>query len=200
MVIIRFINFNILSVPFYLSLVGLVLVLLFQLFSREKLKKHASRFFLYSAAVAFAYLLYIGFLQFRDFQSGIMGPLLGKKSGFLWFLSYTRLHYWNKYLISLPAGILVALVAYYFNKKHAERFFEPEELYLAALGILLVGYPGFLFYIPLVLIASVVGSLLFVRRGERLPLYHFWLPTALVVLFIIQFWARNQEWWATFRF
>lgn len=198
--VIHFINSNILLIPFYLSLAGLVFALFFQLFFREKLKKHASRFFLYSAAIVFLYLLYIGFLQFREFQTGIMAPVLGTKSGFLWFLDYTRLHYWNEYLISLPVALLAAYIAYYFNRKYQERFFEREEPFLAALGILLVGYPGFLFYLPLALFIPSVASAIFVKRGERLPLYHFWIPVAIIVLLVIQFWAKDQSWWGTFRF
>lgn len=198
---IELLNTYIFLVPFCIALVFLGFAVVLEVKSRTLLRRHAPRLFLYATGLILMYLIYIGYLQFLAFyEGGLVTPILGTGKGLLWFLSYIQLHFWNDYLVSLPAGILVALIGYYFNKKYAERFFEPEELYLAALGILLVGYPGFLFYLPLVLILSVAGSLLFVRRGERLPLYHFWIPTALVVLLVIQFWARNEEWWTSFRF
>lgn len=198
---IGFLNEHILSVPFGIGLVFLGLAMIFEIKERTLLRRHAPRLFLYAAGATLAYLIYVGYLQFLTFyKDGFFAPILGTGKGFFWFLGYARIHFWNDYLISFPAGILVALIGYYFNKKYAERFFEREELYLAALGILLVGYPGFLFYLPLVLVASVLGSALFIRRGERLPLYHFWIPVAILVLLVIQFWAKNQEWWSSFRF
>lgn len=171
-----------------------------QMYRRPLLERLASRIFLYSAGLAFVYLIWIAYLQFRAFQGGVLGLTLGRPDTFLWFLGYVRLHFWNEYLLSLPAAILFALIAGYFNKKYNERFFEKEELYLIALGILLTGYPAFIFYIPLVLLVSIIASALFVKRGERLPLYHFWASTALVVLLAVHFWASSQGWWNSFRF
>lgn len=185
---------------FYLFLGILVLTTWLQIYRRPLAARLASRIFLYSSGFALAYLIWIGFLQFRAFQSGVLGLTLGTRETFLWFLGYTRLHFWNEYLLSLPVAVLFALIALYFNKRYHERFFENEELYLIALGILLVGYPGFIFYIPLVLLISIVTSLIFVRRGGRLPLYHFWAPVAAAALLIAHFWASSQGWWAAFRF
>ena len=200
MAFLEFLNRNILDVPFWLSLAVLVVTLALEFFRARLLVRHASRIFLYGTFLIFVYFIYIGFLQFVAFKSGVLGSILGTKGTFLWFLDYVRLHYWNDYLISLPVAILFALVGYYFNKKYNERFFEKEELFLIAIGILFVGYPGFFFYIPLVLLASIIASAIFVKRGERLPLYHFWMPTAVAALFAIHFWASSQSWWNQFRF
>ena len=77
---------------------------------------------------------------------------------------------------------------------------EREEYHLLALGIFLVGYPGFIFYIPIVLISGIIASLIFIKKTERLPLYHFWIPTALIVILITEFWAKNQDFWKLFSF
>ncbi len=195
-----FLNAHILNLFWWVSAGILGAATAIGLFWRTLMPRLASRFFLYSAGAAFAYLMYLGFLQFKAFQSSFLGLTLGTRSGFSWFLGYVSLHFWNEYLFSLAAAILFALVAGYFNKKYHERFFEREELYLIALGILLTGYPGFIFYIPFVLLASIIVSAFFVRRGERLPLYHFWMPVAFLSVLVIHLWAANQGWWDTFKF
>ena len=178
----------------------LVLSTALQIWKRPLMKRFASRIFLYSAGLAFIYLIWIGYLQFQAFMAGPLQYTLGTPEGLKWFFGYLKLHFWNEYLLSLPIAVLFALIASWFNRKYQERFFEKEELYFIAIGILLTGYPAFIFYIPLVLIASIVASLVFVRRGERLPLYHFWIPTALVVFLAVHLWAVNQVWWGQFRF
>lgn len=185
-----------------LGILGLTAVLEFS-FPRF-LKRHASRIFLYSVLFVGAYLIYIGYLQFKAFQSGVLSDVLGTQKGFAWFLNYTQLHFWNQYLLSFAGGILFFLIARFFNKKYHERFFENEELYLASLGILLVGYPGWFFYVPLILILSALVSLVMTARGERLPLYHFWIPVAIVFLVTSQLALMGFPWWqnlmASFRF
>ena len=202
MPVLDFIKNHVLELPFWMSVVVLAGTAVVEFFRRAWLKKHASRIFLYAVFVVGTYLIYVVFLQFQAFLSGPLGFI--KSDGFLNFVTYTlgyaRLHYLNDYLISFLAAILFALIGGYFNKKYNERFFEKEELYLLALGILLTGYPGFIFYIPLTLFASAIVSAIFVKHGERLPLYHFWVPTALAVVFVIHFWASNQVWWNSFRF
>jgi len=178
----------------------LLVVEILQLYRQAFLKKSASRFFLYSSGAIFVYLIYIAFLQFKAFQSGPLGLTLGSKDGISWFFGYVSTHFWNQYLVSLPVALLFAFIAYYFNKKYNGRFFEREELWLAALGILLVGYPGFLFYIAAMLILPALISAIFVRRGERFPLYHLWVPVAIVVFLSANLWAVNQPWWKLFIF
>jgi len=178
----------------------LLVVEILQLQRPTLLKKSASRLFLYSAGAIFLYLIYIAFLQFKAFQSGPLGLIIGSKEGFLWFLNYSRLHHWNEYLVSLPIAILFALIARFFNNKYNERYFHKEELYLIALVILLIGYPGFLFYIPAMLIIPAVISAIFIKRGERLPLYHLWIPVAIATFLFVRLWAVNQIWWKQFVF
>lgn len=200
MALLEFLEKNILEISFYVPLAVLAGTAWFEFKRRGFLARHAARIFLYSAGLVFAYLIYLSFLQFRAFQTGPLGLTLGTGSGLRWFLGYIQTHFWNDYLVSLPFAILFVIIAYYFNRKYQDRFFEREEPFLAALGILLTGYPAFLFYIVLVLLLPAIVSAVFVRRGERLPLYHFWMPMAIVVLLIVQFWAQNQTWWSSFRF
>jgi hypothetical protein len=198
--LLAFLDRNILEVPFWISVIGLACALGFQLVRRTFIATHAKRIFFYSTSAVALYLIYIGFLQYKIFLEGPLGLTLGGRENLPWFLGYVSLHFWNEFIVSFPIAILFAWIGYFFNKKYQERFFEKEELYLIALGILLVGYPGFLFYIPFVLLASIIVSAISMKRGERLPLYYFWMPVAIAVVFVIHFWASQQLWWAGFRF
>ena len=188
------------NIFFLMTLAVPAFIFILQLAKREIIRKAIKSAFWVVVVVIFGYWSYIVYLQYQAFASGPLGTTLGTIDGLQWFFGYTRLHFWNQHLVSFIAALGIFALAKYLNKKRGEIFMEPEEIYLGGLGVFLVGYPGFLFYLPLVLIASIVVSLMFVRRGERLPLYHFWMPTAIVVLLVIQFWADGQDWWATFRF
>ena len=188
------------SIVFYGSLGILVLAAAAQFFPRALLTARARLIFWLSVVLVLGYASFTAYLQYRAFENGPLSFVLGTTEGLKWFVGYARLHFLNEYLVSLITAIVIALFAEYFNRRKGELFFEREELYIAALGIFLVGYPGFLFYIPLVLILSLLTSVFFVKRGERLPLYYFWMPTAIAVLLAVQFWAENQSWWTSFRF
>ncbi len=188
------------TAPFYISLIILSVTLAIQTSRRDLTLKTVRAIFFISLASILAYLSYYTYLQYQAFKSGFFRFTLGTQSGLLWFISYVQLHFWNQYFVALVGALLVVLVSEYFNKRRGEIFFEREEMYLAALGIFLVGYPGFFFYIILVLLASAVASAIFLKKGERLPLYYFWIPTAIAVLTTIQVWGQYQPWWTTFRF
>lgn len=185
---------------FYITLGILILTAAVEFLFPQFLKRHASRILLYSMLIVGAYTIYIGFLQFQAFNSGILSSQLGTKSGFLWFLSYVQLHFWNQYLLSFLGGLLFFFIARYFNRKFGERFFWNEELYLASLGIFLVGYPGWFFYIILILGITLIGTIAVMRRGTRFPLYHVWIPAAIATHLLVGFWAVHQSWWSSFRF
>ena len=188
------------AIFFYVSSGILMATLWLQLAWPAFLKRHASRIFLYTAGLTFAYLIYLGFLQYQAFSSGVLGYTIGTGEGLRWFFGYVRLHFFDQYLIAFVAAIVVALLAAYFNRRFNERFFEREELYLAALAMLLVGYPAFLFYIALMLVVPTLVSVVFIRGGARLPLYHFWLPMAIVLHVAANYWLAAMPWWGQFRF
>lgn len=188
------------TTPFYISLIILALTLAIQTSRRDLTLKAARTIFFVSLAAILGYLSYYTYLQYQAFNSGLLRFTLGTQEGLLWFVGYVRLHFWDQYGVALLAAFLIVLIAEYFNKKKGGIFMEPEEFYLAALGIFLVGYPGFFFYIILVLLASAVASAIFLKKGERLPLYYFWIPTAIAVLIAIQLLGQYQPWWTSFRF
>jgi len=188
------------NVVFYFSFGVLLAVFGIQILWRHKIIKIIRPIFWGTAFLVLAYLLYAAYLQYQAFQGGPLSFTLGTVKGLFWFFGYVRLHIWNQFLVSFAAALGIFALAKYINKKRGEIFMEREEIYLGGLGTFLVGYPAFFFYIILVLLLSSLISFLFLPRGERLPLYHFWMPTAIVVLLTAQFWAENQSWWASFRF
>ena len=188
------------NILFYFAVAVLGAMLALQIFWRRRLPAIVAPVFYGSAAAVFAYLGYVSYLQYQAFNAGVLSQVLSTRSGFAWFFNYVRLHFLNEYLLSLLGALVMWLIAEYFNKRRGEVFFEREETYLAGLGAFLVGYPGWLFYLPTVLISGILASVVFVKKGERLPLYHFWLPIAIVCAVVIQFWAQYQPWWGQFRF
>ena len=188
------------DIVFYIS-TGILLVAFFlQSSKREKTRKLLKFVFWKSTGLALIYLSYITYLQYEAFQNGPIGITLGTVDGLKWFTGYMRLHFWNTYIISFIAALAIFAFAKFINKRKKEIFFENEEIYVGALGIFLVGYPAFFFYIPLVLLAAIITSLITKKQKERLSLYFFWMPTALIILSIVYFWAERQTWWATFKF
>ena len=102
-----------------------------------------------------------------------------------YFFSYVGYRLLAPWLISLLAAILIARFAEYLNHKFDERFFEREETWLIMLGVFWTGYPGFLFYITMILLAATAASFfysLFLRR--RFPLYYFWMPMAVAAVLL----------------
>ncbi|MST04158.1 MAG: hypothetical protein EXS49_01140 [Candidatus Pacebacteria bacterium] len=185
---------------FYFTALICLLIIFLEFKKRHLLLKFIRPIFYISLIGAFSYISYQIIDQYNNFDAGIISNTLNSEIGLKWFLSYVRFHFLNSHLVSLIFAIIILCLAEYFNKKKGEIFMEREEYHLSALGIFLVGYPGFIFYIPAVLISGIIGSLIFIKKGERLPLYHFWIPVALIIILIIEFWAKNQDFWKLFAF
>jgi len=173
---------------------------LLQIFSPSFLKRSIRWILLGAFLAIISFAVCISVLQYRAFQAGFLGQTIHTTGGISWFLGYVRFHYWNTYLVSFIVGLLLIFFAQYAHKKRGRVFFEDEELYVASLGIFLVGYPGILVYIPAMLLLPAIASALFLKKGERMPLYYFWMPVAFVLVLFIDFWAINQTWWLYFRF
>lgn len=182
-------------------------VLLFLWWAQSNLRSFFMRvltpFFFLSATVLFFYSFYQSYLQYRSFDSGIFHEWLQTKGGVLWFLSYIQLHFWNPYLTALFVGIGIVFLFRFLNRRFGERFFEREEPILAGLAVFLVGYPSFLFYLFAVLVVYLFFHFFsFIRARDlgRVPLYTFWLPSALFVILVTRFWLEELPWWKQFVF
>lgn len=185
---------------FYFALFICLLIIFLEFKKRDLLLKIIRPVFYLSLLVAFSYVAYLIIGQYKAFNGSFMGYGLNSPSGLKWFWGYVGVHFLNSHLTSLVFAIIILFIAEYFNKKKGEIFMEREEYHLSALGVFLVGYPGFIFYIPIVLISGIISSLIFMKNGERFPLYHFWIPIATIFLFIIEFWVKNKLFWKLFIF
>ena len=82
--------------------------------------------------------------------------LLDVRHGY--FIFYSFWHYWL-------SAILVIVVAFLFwlilkaLQKYQSRFFEDGEVELGVLAALIVGWPGFVVFIPLLFLAVVLVSI-----------------------------------------
>jgi hypothetical protein len=173
-----------------------VFVLFIQIWKRELVTRIVRPVYWGSALVTLGYLSFLTYMQYNAFLEGLTLGVRGK----VWFVGYARVHFWNSYLISFVASLLVFWLVEYFNRKRGEVFFEKEETYIIALGVFLVGYPGFFFYIISVLCISIFASLIFGKRRERFPLYYLWMPVCTVLMVVVNFLIMHTNWWATFRF
>jgi len=94
-------------------------------------------------------------------QQGITQRFLPPHSPITYVLRYSWQHYWFESIVTILTAIVVFLGIYFLNKKFEGSLFYSEEKYLAALGILAVGWPNCLIYLSLVLFLGVIFHFLF---------------------------------------
>lgn len=97
------------------------------------------------------------------------------KFGYFIFYSYGR--FWLNVIVVL----IYSAVFYFFLKllqKHKERFFEKGEAELGLISSLLVGWPNFVIFLPLVFVFVVIISV-----GRRIFLKEFYTTLGLPLLF-----------------
>lgn len=114
--------------------------------------------------------------------------LLPPHQSISYFVYYAINNFYLATVLASLAALVVLLVVGLLNKKFPARFFEPVEPYLAGAAILLVGHPGWLYYLPAVLVSTLPLSIFYVlfsrNRAKRLSLYYFWLPVAALAILI----------------
>ncbi|TSC60224.1 MAG: Uncharacterized protein LiPW15_102 [Parcubacteria group bacterium LiPW_15] len=78
---------------------------------------------------------------------GFLAPIFKWSGGY--FTLYSFLHFWLPTLISIAIGYIF-LVFLRLLRKHKDRFFESGEVELGWVLALIVGYPNFIIFLPLV--------------------------------------------------
>ena len=163
------------------------LVFLAQFFYRRRLQLATRFFFLLGVAVVLGATFYSAFARYQDWHEGTFTQyLLPPYQSADYFLADVGKKFFAAPLIALLAALILPRIAEFLNKKYEERFFYGEEFGLMRLGIFLVGYPGFLFYLVLVLGAGLALSYLFLLLGKgRAPFLYFWMPAAVLTIVLI---------------
>lgn len=143
--------------------------------------------FFLSAALIFGLAVFLAVFQYQIWQQNDLTKfLLPPHRDIGYFFSYAGTRFFAAWLIALLAAVVIPRIAERLNKKYGERFFYEEEFELMRLGIFLTGYPGFLFYLALVLVAALSSSLLhLLRRKGRAPTRWLWMPIALATVVLV---------------
>ena len=94
-------------------------------------------------------------------QQGISQRLLPPNSPITYVLRYSWQHYWFGSVITILTAMAVFFAISFLNKKFEENLFYNEERYLAALGILAVGWPNCLIFLSLVLFLGILFHFIF---------------------------------------
>lgn len=114
--------------------------------------------------------------------------LLPPYEGWGYFFMYAGMRFFAPFLISFAAALCAAGTMWWINRRYHERFFYHEEYWYAALSFFLVGYPGWLVYLILLLGVYVVihacQLLFFHGRDARISLYYLWIPAAIFAILI----------------
>ena len=189
--------------PFLFSFSIVLLLLIFGKQINPRFLSRVSWKALFGIALAGtgAFLIFQSYLQYQVFQKGLIGPVLGSGGGTIWFLSYIRFHIWNTYLISFLASILFFFIAKWLNARRGGQLFYDEEFLIGSTVFFLVGYPGVLLYLALLLFSGVIGSSIssfLTKKKELFPLYFLWSPLGIFVILIINYFS--PVWLSLFRF
>lgn len=117
-----------------------------------------------------------------------------------YFLRYSFVHFWLEYILSFVVAWVFFKAARALNARRGGMLFEPEEIYFLAIGLMVAGHPGWIFYILLVfaayLLTSVIATLAHGVRA-RLSFYYFWLPCAVVTIALSAY-LKQYAWYANF--
>ena len=189
------------SIPSLIALFFIIVILGAQIIKRPFLEKNLKKLFWIPLVAIFSTSVVFSVMQYQVWrQHELMRIALEGEDGFSYFLSFIFFNHFASYLLALGfAGILILLM-FFANKRVGERLFEREEIWIAFLAGLLVGFPGFLFFLVGILMAYLsthfINAILrkTVKSGV-IPLYYFWLPVSASVIIISEIWLVETLFW-----
>jgi hypothetical protein len=167
----------------------------------EKIRSYKSYFeyfYLFLIIVLVGYSTYLTYGQFFLWKNSDPGKyLLPPYTPVIYFITYAFYKFWSHFLAALIFSLIILLLAVYFNKKRGGIHFYEEEPYYIAIAILAVGYPGWLVYFGLILVAPFLFSIfyfLFSKKTARISYYYLWLALAFFSILISR-WLSTFWWW-----
>lgn len=196
---------------------------IFKILEADKRGSIFNWIFLTAIILIFVLLFYQSFQQYQSWsQNEVSKYLLPPHRSINYFIFYVLARFFAPYLISLAVAILFLFSAKALNKKYQERFFYPEEPYFGALAIFLVSHPGWIIYIITVILIYLliqIFTLIYYKlhsltiersnaiersnqleqrlslREVRVSMHYVWLPAAIFVIIIINYWLQTLGWW-----
>lgn len=165
---------------------------------RAFLKSHARGVFWSAAGVVTAVDAYFAVVQYLLWQEGSLQRFLLPPYAGSYFFFYAFMRFLAGHAISLFFALIVVVLLPRLNRRYGSRFFEDEEPYIAATALFIVGHPGWLFFL-----AALIALYLFIHtayyflhaRSVRVPLYHLWVPVAIFVILISEYWVSDTALW-----
>ncbi|MDP3725186.1 MAG: hypothetical protein Q8R20_01810 [Nanoarchaeota archaeon] len=178
---------------FILTLSLLLAAFFLQIRFPERLSFFRGLFFASFFAILFFYLVLV-YLQYAIWKES--GPpaslLIPPHQNALYVFSYHFVRFGVWYALSFVVALLTFFSMRFLNKKFEERFFEPEEAYLGAIAVFLLGNPSWhyawVYYFLALGFASLLGTLFFryiLHLDRRFSFYWLWIPVALGVIMIM---------------
>ncbi len=171
----------------WLVTLGVLAFFLFEVHLKQKVNR---RHLMIGIAIVAGVLLILAItktaFQYYVWKTG--GPLtqafLPPTNPISYFVQYALWRFWAPSLATLFASLVYGLTIYFVRRANPRLFFEGEEL-LAALAILVVGWPILIFYtvllLGLLLAASLYSSL---KKVQYTAFIFAWLPLALISILI----------------
>ena len=146
----------------------------------------------------------LSFLQYRVWSgNGMSSYLLPPYTDISYFLYYVGTRFFLPFVASLIFAALFFAAMRVMNKRKGEIFFDKGEIIIASIAIFLSGFPGVLIFVPTLIIFYLLYHILNVARGkkgERIPLFFLWLPVAISVILINNFWLSQLGIWKLIKF
>lgn len=163
------------------------------------LSKNAKLIYWISVGGIFLYSLYLVGLQYNAWQDNELTKFFlppYREIDYFFFYSLTRI--FASYLISFVLSLGALFYLPKLNRRHGGQLFEKEEPYLAATSIFLVGHPGWIFYLLILISLYLSVHLYHFFRGKRevrLPLYNIWMIVAILSIFLSSYALPRTPLW-----
>ncbi len=189
----------------HFSLAVFLVLLLLQLIKQKKNTKVPVKIFqwatIISAVVVLGRYAHLTFSQYKVWiESEFTKHLLPPYQDISYLLGVHGTRFLLYFIISGAAAVLLAFLMNIANKKYEGRFFEEEEKYIAGTAVFLLGNPewryAWLFYLCAVTAIYTSAHLLSMAYWKmkksseggppRIPLYFFWVPTAIAAIIILR--------------
>ncbi len=155
-----------------------------------------------AASFSFLWAAHTSYLQYLTWKMSSLGQLLlPPHESIFYFIQYVGWRFFSPVLVLFLFSLLFIFAAKSMNKKGGERFFEKDEIYIAALTIVNAGYPQVLvFFVSFAVIFLLINIFFTAIRGgsSRISPYYLWIPAAVIAIIISELWLSHMPWWNMF--